>query len=432
MGTPGSRIGAMPLEARSAIVVGILLVIEQGALSGGNFLSVILVARHISPADFGIFAAMQSALWLAQAIYSALVLEPMTVLAPTDYHGNQRRYFRMLLSGHALCSFAVAIACAPLLWVMTRGAGRESVATVAIFLVSVPTILWLWLARRASQIEYRPRLTALAGICYAAAILSLIEALAFFRLLDHATAFVALALASVVAALPMTVAVIGRQSEERGALQWKNLLARHWQFARWEVIAALCYNVANQIPVFVLAATGRLESAGALRAIQGLVSPVYLLMAPAVALVIPKAAHHLRLGDTRRAADTARYLALAMTAVAVAFAIAVGVFSTPIEYLAYGGKYRDAGWVIMPLALSAVITAPTIGHFVLMRAACWPQCTAIITSATLVVAVLTLPLIYVFGLSGAAAVAVATSGAGSAATVLAFHYFRRRWKWASA
>lgn len=421
-----------PLKTRSAIAAGGLLVIEQGALSAGNFFAVILVARHISPAEFGIFAGMQSALWVAQSVYSALVLEPMTVLAPIRYHNVRQQYFRMLSMGHTLCAVLVAATCAPLLWITVRGPTRESIVTLGIFLVSVPAVLCLWLVRRASQIEYQPRRSALAGLLYAATTLSLVEALTALRLLTHLTAFAAIALASVVAALPMAITLIGCRTRAPQDLRWGDLLSHHWQFGRWELIAGLCQNIAAQIPLLVLAGTGQLESAGALRAIQALVSPILLIMPPATAVMIPKVAQHLRTGDTQKAEQTARHLATAMTAVAVVYTIILSVCSTQLEHLAYGGKYRDAAWLIAPLALCAVIAALTLGPYVSMRAACWAQCNAIITAATLMVALASIPMINLFGLPGAVAVSLATSVAGSGATVVAYRYFRRRRRLAAA
>jgi O-antigen/teichoic acid export membrane protein len=350
----------------------------------------------------------------------------MTVLAPTDYHGEQQRYFRMLFSAHAPCSLAVAVACLPLLWITIGGADEGSGGTIGIFLVSMPAMLWLWLARRAAQIAYQPWLTAIAAILYAISTLCLVGLLVAVRRLDHETAFAALAVSNAVAALPMTVSVIGRRPAGTPRLEWTGVLKRHWQFGRWDLLSGLCLNVATQIPVLGLAGMGRADSAGAFRAIQALVSPVPLIMSAAMAQITPKVAYYLRTGDIARADEAARYLTVSMTVVAVAYGLVLTVFSTPLEHLAYADKYRDSGWLTGPLALCAVITALSLGPFVSMRAACWPQCAAIITVAMLAIGAIGIPAIHAFGLAGAALVALATNAAASGTTILLFRYFRRQ------
>jgi O-antigen/teichoic acid export membrane protein len=156
-----------------------------------------------------------------------------------------------------------------------------------------------------------------------------------------------------------------------------------------------------------------------------LITPVLLLFSPAMALALPKIAADLRAGAARQAERRAQHLTLTMTAGAACYAVLAYLFSTPLEHLAYGGKYDDAAWLIGPLSLSGVIAASTLGPYVSMRAAAWPQCSAFIAAGSLAAAIVFVPVIVRFDLAGAAAASLAIAVAGAVTTIGVQRYFRR-------
>src|SRR5882757_198478 len=72
-------------------------VLDQGLISGTNFTLGILLARWLSPSEYGIYALCFSAYLLISAIQQAIVLEPMSVLGPTQYQERYRAYVGTLV-----------------------------------------------------------------------------------------------------------------------------------------------------------------------------------------------------------------------------------------------------------------------------------------------------------------------------------------------
>lgn len=65
--------------------------LDQGMVSGSGFIINILLARWLEPNQFGAFV-------LAYSIFQhSLILEPMTVLGPSDYRNHLRQYQRSLI-----------------------------------------------------------------------------------------------------------------------------------------------------------------------------------------------------------------------------------------------------------------------------------------------------------------------------------------------
>jgi O-antigen/teichoic acid export membrane protein len=60
---------------------GLIAIVDQGLISGTNFLVSILLARHLKPAEYGRFGIAFSAYLLAAVAHDALVIEPLAVFA---------------------------------------------------------------------------------------------------------------------------------------------------------------------------------------------------------------------------------------------------------------------------------------------------------------------------------------------------------------
>ena len=53
--------------------------LDQGVVSLGTFLLSVLLARHLAPAEYGVFALLLGMLLLAQVINSSLIFYPMSI-----------------------------------------------------------------------------------------------------------------------------------------------------------------------------------------------------------------------------------------------------------------------------------------------------------------------------------------------------------------
>src|SRR5207244_12202458 len=66
-------------------------VLDQGLISGSNFLLGILLARWTGAEQYGAYALAFAIFILVSIVYQALVLEPMTVFGPSVYRSEERR-----------------------------------------------------------------------------------------------------------------------------------------------------------------------------------------------------------------------------------------------------------------------------------------------------------------------------------------------------
>ncbi len=76
---------------------GGLAILDNGLISGSNFLLGILLARWLAPEEYGAYALAFSIFILVGFLYQALLLEPLSVFAGSVFRGNLRGYLKKTL-----------------------------------------------------------------------------------------------------------------------------------------------------------------------------------------------------------------------------------------------------------------------------------------------------------------------------------------------
>src|ERR1700722_475124 len=74
------------------VTKGGLAIVDYGLISGPNFLLGGLLARWLSPSQYGASALAFSIYVLVAFLYQALLLEPLSVFSGTTYRDNIRGY----------------------------------------------------------------------------------------------------------------------------------------------------------------------------------------------------------------------------------------------------------------------------------------------------------------------------------------------------
>src|SRR5580704_2047210 len=146
---------------------GSLAILDQGLISGSNFLVSILLARWLAPDFYGAYAVAFGILVLLTLVYSALILEPMSVYGGAVYRSSLLGYVKSLLKMHAAVSLVFAL-------LVSEGAilvsysGRDSGLAGALLGVAIaaPCVLLLWVLRRALYLKMHSGRAAAGALLY--------------------------------------------------------------------------------------------------------------------------------------------------------------------------------------------------------------------------------------------------------------------------
>jgi O-antigen/teichoic acid export membrane protein len=136
---------------------GGLAVLDQGLISGSNFLVGILLARWLAPGEYGAYALAFAIFLLLSFVSQSLLFEPMAVFSGSAYQKSMRGYFRSVLWIHlamTVVTFVLLGTAAGVAFLRAEPNGLPG-ALLGVTLAS-PCILLFWLARRAYYTQLSP------------------------------------------------------------------------------------------------------------------------------------------------------------------------------------------------------------------------------------------------------------------------------------
>src|SRR5258708_27512215 len=88
---------------------GSLAILEYGLIAGSNFVLGFLLARWMTPEQYGAYGLGFSIFLLLSFLYQALLLEPMSVYGGSSYRDNLRGYMRTSLRMHNAISAVIFV-----------------------------------------------------------------------------------------------------------------------------------------------------------------------------------------------------------------------------------------------------------------------------------------------------------------------------------
>lgn len=329
-------------------------VLDQGSFALSHFALNVLLARWLSPEEYGIFTVSYAVFLLVGSVHSGLFSEPLVVFGSGKYSENNSRYIGALIYGHLLFSIAAgALLVTGGLAVAGQGSEQASVVSLVIAL-SMPFMLLQWLVRHACYARSEPRLAAISGVTYMVLIIGGAMLMQSREWLSAPSAIALMGAAS----LLVSVLLAGRLGVRLPALRETVFLAEvftdHWQYGRWAVPTRVLTYIPSNAFYIVLPAWGGVAASGALKALMNMVMP---------ALQAYAALSTLLTGALTRARGTPEFghlvkvgLGLFIVAAVLYWAV-LGAARDSILSLFYDGQYAEYADLLWALGLLPIAAA---------------------------------------------------------------------------
>lgn len=337
---------------------GFWTVADQGLFSTSNFALSVLLARWLSPQDYGAFAVVFSVFLLISTLHTGLLAEPMAVFGPGRYEGRFSEYLGSLLYGHL--GFALVIGF-PLVLVGLGLAisGTKALSTTLLALAFAgPLILLLWLMRRSCYARFEPSLAAWGSALYMA--LMLAGAYALYRLewLSAAAAFGVMGISSLVVSLWLVARLRVEWPSFRDDGLIRGALEDHWKYGRWTAATQLLFWCPVNIYFLLLPVWSGLEASASLRALMNLTLPMLLILgALSSSLLLPTLVQAR--GDTKFA-TLVRFSLVFFLLGSLLYWLFLGLFHNQLIFWLYGGQYAedaDLLWLLGLLPLGQALVS---------------------------------------------------------------------------
>ena len=345
-------------EKRKWIARGSWVVADQGFFALANVLLNVLLARWLGTDEYGAFAVAYSCFLFIGAFHTALLTEPLLVFGSGKYANQPRWYLRTLLRGHwGLTGIGSLLLIVAAIVLHFYGATLLARALFGLSLVT-PFSLLMWLGRRAAYLRFQPRLATIASAAYLVLTLAGLLALAGLHVLSIFSAMAALSVASAVTGFWLLRSVLRPMAYEESDAPLMPVVADHWRYGRWAFATALLMWVPLNFFFVVLSVLVNFEASAALKAISNLVLPLLQTNAALGALLLP--AMVVRARNRERFKKLLRLSLALFAAGAVFYSVVVGLFSSGLVHLLYGGRYDSQTNLLRPLLLIPILDGAMI------------------------------------------------------------------------
>jgi len=350
------------------VTKGSLSMLDQGLISGSNFLLAILLARWLTAAEYGAYALAFSVFLLLASVNDSLITEPMMVFGPSSYQSLKREYLGSLLRIQGLIGivFSILLALAALITDHV-GSSRILASTLAGLSVSTPCVLILYVARYANYLEQRPGRAATGAALYC--VLALGATFAVYRggSLSPRTALHVIGISSILTA---TFMLLRFQPKLRlsGRVTPGTVWAEHWSYGRWSLGSAALRWLPANITYSLTGAFLGMADTGALKALLNLLLPLSngvssfsILFQPYVSGVFAKG------GERSTRAPTAT-VSILYIAVGTIYTVLLVAFRHPVFRLLYRGKFLHVSYLVPVVGAATVLTLGSYGAVMGLRA----------------------------------------------------------------
>ena len=344
---------------------GFWAVMDQGLFATSNLILNILLARWITPAEYGAFTVSYTIFLLLGTFHTALITEPMLVFGSGKYKDCFFQYLRVLLRGHCLFTTIVGalFAAAALVFAVTT----RSHLTPALFGLSIagPFILFQWLMRRACYVNMQPQFAAYSGAVYMVLMLLGAYGLYHFAWLGSATALGIMALSSLASGIWLVKKLTPiQESRYSGTLQ-KDSRQDHWEYGKWALGTAMLTWIPGNLNCLLLPIWGNLQDAGAYRALLNLFLPVMHITTAVGGLLIPT---FVNVRDSEKFSKLIYRLFILFIITPTIYWLILGLTAEPLIQFLYAEKYVYFSKLLWIAGLIPIIAAVVAVSGAVLRA----------------------------------------------------------------
>jgi O-antigen/teichoic acid export membrane protein len=328
---------------------GFWAVADQGLFAGSNCVINVMLARWLSPTEYGEFATAFAAFLALGVIHTSLLTEPMLVYSPDRYRNRHKHYFGTLVYGHLLFSLCASLLLVAGGWYLGRQGQFDLSRALYGFAAAGPFILFLWLMRRTCYGQLNPRRAAMGGILYLVLMMTALAAMHRFTTLTVTLALTIIGFSSLVSGLWLGFRHVDLRPP---AALFRDVTVEHLRYGRWATATQLLGFIPVNIYYFLLPKLATVEQSGALRALNNMFMPLLQANTALCMLLLPA---FVRTQGTPEGKRLHRWSLLILAGSPLIYWIFMGSFAHQAVNLVYGGKFLQYSGLVWILGMQPVI-----------------------------------------------------------------------------
>jgi O-antigen/teichoic acid export membrane protein len=357
----------LPRRLRPFLGKALFSIADQATSSSTNFVLNVLLARWLTRTGYGAFSVCWSLCVVFAALHNALILEPMTIVGPAEYHSTLRGYLRTVsrLNWYSVILLGLLAAAVTLFY-------REPEIRHALLALTIclPGYLLLLTARREQYVLNQPERALLLSLVYAALVAAVLAVLRALSLLSAVTGILCFGAALPVALLAGRRRAASATAAPPGAAENSRSVAQaHWTYGRWLFASSILAMGIPDVQTILLSVLVDLKSAGALRAMLNFIVPLAQLLMVLSVYTLPKLSRQVKVAGIGAGLRQILPFAVVTILLSVAYVVTLLFFAEPLERLLYGNRMLAYLAYLPGLAFAALLSAVGASFSTLLRAA---------------------------------------------------------------
>jgi O-antigen/teichoic acid export membrane protein len=358
-------------------------ILDQALFYGANFASNIMLARWLGATAYGAFAVGLSVFFLAGALHTAVLTEPMMVFGGRKYAAEFPWYIGLLIRYHwaiaAVASFALGSAA----FVVDRLGPHEMAMALWGVAAASPVVLLAWFVRPACYVRGEAQFAAIGSGVYAFLMLYSFRLLEQHARLTVFSSFIAMGLASLIGAA-VTLALLKPQWAlvQPPTITRHEVFENHWVYGSWNAIATIAQWSSSQILLVLTPVFLDLAAADAISVVANLMRPMFPIIRSITPLMLPRVTAEI--GQPEHANSLRKYVLgwlIVSTGAVLVYGLGLTVFYEQISRHFFAGKYHGYADLVFLFALAYIASAAVQVISVVIRAAGHTRIIALIWGA---------------------------------------------------
>ncbi len=347
---------------------GGLAILDQGVFTGSNFVISILLARWLSPEQYGSYAVAFAIFLFILTFYQALLLEPMLVFGGSVYRNCLRGYLKALLKLHVGLSVGIVLILGVSAGVALKWEPTSSLPSALVGVAfAAPSILLFWLVKRTFYLKLSPAPSAGAAVLYCVLTMGGLAFVYKHGLLSVFSALMLMGIGSLGASASLLIYLKLRLSSAQEAPSVLDIGGRHWRYGRW----ALGANAMMWVPINLfyplLSRFSGMAQAGELRALMNFASPMLQTCAALSSLMLPYSARVLEQRGSAGVNVILKRMTLLCVGCAVPYWAVLLAFRGPAFRMLYSGRYTEVIYLLPIVALVSIFGSAFFGPSIVLR-----------------------------------------------------------------
>lgn len=322
-------------------------VCDNAMFAATNFLVAVAVARHVSLDEYGTYALAQSIVLFISTFHTAFLTEPLLVFGSERYRDKAKEYILAAVAIHIAMFVVIEAFLAITILALGRMGMLMWARAFSMAAIGSPLILLGWFLRKACYVKKAPEIACTSGLIYIAAVAPCIWILTRTGTMNGVRAFAVMGLA----AIPASLWILLRLGVPFRLPQLGSFLAeltrQHYHYGKWALGAGAMRWVPFNVPLIALASSVSVSHSGALRALMTILMPPVQFFQAVNTMLIPFCAGRSR----SKVAQLVTTAGGSETIVAIAYSVAMWIFSRPLLHFLYAGKYDSYASYLVPLSL---------------------------------------------------------------------------------